>query len=139
MHTWLAVNFKVEKNISQLRVTSWIYTHFHLVGYMDLVYNIILPEIRLNYNSRWAVDILQTGNFLISISVCEEMWYSTFFGYLVPRTLNLQFYKSQSSLKFHCDTASIDWTSFLEIVFFFGQCLCPTHPFEATENAVWRS
>lgn len=92
---------------------------------MDLVYNIILPEIRLNYNSRWAVDILQTGNFLISISVCEEMWYSTFFGYLVPRTLNLQFYKSQSSLKFHCDTASIDWTSFLEIVFFLVSVYAP--------------
>ena len=75
---------------------------------MGLVCNVILPEIRLNYDSRWALDILQIGNFLISISVCEETWYSIFFGYLVPRTLNLQIYESQSSLKFHCDTTSMD-------------------------------
>ena len=45
---------------------------------MDLIYNIILPEIRLNYDPRWAVDVLQTGNFVISISVCEERNYNTF-------------------------------------------------------------
>ena len=44
---------------------------------MDLDYNIILPEIRLNYDPRWAVDVLQTGNFLISLSVCEETKYNT--------------------------------------------------------------
>ena len=44
---------------------------------MDLVYNIILPEIRLNYVSRLAVDVLQTGNFLIYLSVCEEKKYNT--------------------------------------------------------------
>ena len=48
IYTWLAVYFKVEKNILQLRITSLIQTHFHLVAYMDLVCNIILPEIGLN-------------------------------------------------------------------------------------------
>ena len=66
---------------------------------MDLSCSIILPEIGLNHDPRWTVDILQTDNFLISISVCEEMWYSTFLGYLIPGTLNLQFYEFQSSLK----------------------------------------
>ena len=43
-------------------------TKLFLVDYMELIFNIILPELRLNYDPRWVVDVLQTGIILYSFA-----------------------------------------------------------------------
>ena len=43
-------------------------TKLFLVDYMELIFNIILPELRLNYDPRWVVDVLQTAIILYSFA-----------------------------------------------------------------------
>ena len=43
-------------------------TELFLVDYMEFISNIILPELHLNYDPRWVVDVLQTGIILYSFT-----------------------------------------------------------------------
>ena len=43
-------------------------TKLFLVDYMEFISNIILPELHLNCDPRWVVDVLQTDIILYSFA-----------------------------------------------------------------------